>query len=210
MIYLIGGPPKCGKTTLAKQLSKKLNIPFISTDSLELIGMEYTWLHAPKKFDGNYPHTASKGKTNDETYTKNTPKQIAKNYIQQAKSTHLAIDTFSICEITDQNDYIIEGYHLTPQFAAKLSKKYGQDNFKIIFLLKTDQSAFLENIQKSSTPNDWIIAKTKSPETFPKIAEMITTMAQTYKKQAIKYNLEYFEMDSDFNQKIDQIIEILV
>lgn len=63
------------------------------------------------------------GKTNDETYSLNTLGQIAKNYITQSKATYQAIDMFSICEITDGNDSIIEGYHVTPQLANRLRQK---------------------------------------------------------------------------------------
>ncbi|OGF22453.1 hypothetical protein A2Y83_04145 [Candidatus Falkowbacteria bacterium RBG_13_39_14] len=41
MIYLIGGPPRCGKTTLAKEMSKKLRIPWVSTDALEVVTRAY-------------------------------------------------------------------------------------------------------------------------------------------------------------------------
>jgi len=41
MIYLIGGAPRCGKTKVAKQLSKKLGIPWISADSLEGVVAAY-------------------------------------------------------------------------------------------------------------------------------------------------------------------------
>src|SRR3989344_1994558 len=101
MIYLIGGPPKCGKTTLANHLSKKLGIPWISSDTLEVIGMEYVWKFAPKKFDGLYPHATMKGSTNDETYSSASPRQIAKNYLKEAKATYAAIDMVSLCEITE-------------------------------------------------------------------------------------------------------------
>jgi 2-phosphoglycerate kinase len=168
MIYLIGGPPKCGKTTLAKKLSKKLKVPFVSTDTLEVVTMEYVWKYAPDKFDTLYPHSASKGKNNDETYSKTSPKQIAKYYFKQAKATHSAIDSFSICEISDGNDFIIEGYHITPQLVASLFKKYGKENFKTVFLVKTDTTKFLQNIKNSSTPNDWILAKTKNKKLFTK------------------------------------------
>ena len=36
MIYLIGGTPRSGKTTLSKKLSEALNIQYISTDILRL------------------------------------------------------------------------------------------------------------------------------------------------------------------------------
>ena len=125
MIYLIGGPPKCGKTTLAKKLSKKLGIQWVASDTLQVVAREYVSKYAPKKeMDKLYPHSEQKGKTNDETYSLNTPKQIAKNYIQQAKASYDAVDMFSICEITDGNNYIVEGYHVTPQLAARLIKKF--------------------------------------------------------------------------------------
>jgi len=114
MIYLIGGPPKCGKTTLAKKLSKKLGIQWVASDTLQVVAREYVSKFASKKeMDTLYPHNAQKGKTNDETYSLQTPKQIAKNYMKQAKSSYDAVDMFSICKITDGNDYIVEGSFLS-------------------------------------------------------------------------------------------------
>lgn len=139
MIYLIGGPPKCGKTTLAKKLSRELNIQWVASDTLQVVAREYVSKYASKKeMDELYPHNAQKGETNDETYSLHTPKQIAHNYMKQAKASYDAVDMFSICEITDGNDYIIEGYHVTPQLAARLIKQYGHKNFRVLFLYKAD------------------------------------------------------------------------
>jgi adenylate kinase family enzyme len=41
MIYLIGGSPSSGKSILSKQLSKKLNIPYLSTDNIRPIVLAY-------------------------------------------------------------------------------------------------------------------------------------------------------------------------
>ena len=41
MIYLIGGAPRCGKTTFSKRLAAKKRIPWISTDLIESIVAEY-------------------------------------------------------------------------------------------------------------------------------------------------------------------------
>jgi len=41
MIYLIGGPPKCGKTTLARELSRKIKVPWIAVDTLQSIVWAY-------------------------------------------------------------------------------------------------------------------------------------------------------------------------
>src|SRR3990167_3772313 len=88
MIYLIGGPPKCGKTTLAKKLSKKLRVPWVASDTLQVVVMDYVWKYVPEKFGELFPHSTMKGKTNDETYRVISPKEIAKNYMKQAKAMY--------------------------------------------------------------------------------------------------------------------------
>lgn len=66
MIYLLGGPPKCGKTTLAKQLANDYQIPWISADTLENI----VWAYTPqKKHAVLFPHKYSRGRSNDEFYS---------------------------------------------------------------------------------------------------------------------------------------------
>ena len=210
MIYLIGGPPKCGKTTLAKKLSKKLGIQWVASDTLQVVAREYVSKYASKKeMDELYPHNTQKGKTNDETYSLNTPKQIAKNYIQQAIASYDAVDMFSVCEITDGNDYIIEGYHVTPQLAARLIKKYGRKNFRVLFLVKSDIEKFVLDVKKSSTPNDWILRKTQKKETFYKIAEMINYYGQFFDKEAMKYKFKVLNMDNDFGGQLKKAIEHL-
>lgn len=211
MIYLIGGPPKCGKTTLAKKMSNKTGIPWVSSDTLQVVARAYVSKFASKrKMDKLYPHKAQRGKTNDEIYSLLTPKQITNNYITQGKSSYDAIDMFSICEITDGNDYIIEGYHVTPTLAARLISKYGIYNFRVLFLVKSDIEKFVDNIEKSSTPNDWIIAKTKNEETFYKIAEMISVYSEHFMKKARKYKFKVIHMDDNFSGQIKKAMELLM
>jgi len=210
MIYLIGGPPKCGKTMLAKKLSKHLGIQWVASDTLQVVAREYVSKYASKKeTDKLYPHNAQKSETNDETYSLNAPKQIAKNYIQQAKASYDAVDMFSICEITDGNDYIVEGYHVTPQLAARLIKKYGSKHFCVLFLVKSDIEKFVRDVKKSSTPNDWILAKTQEKETFYKIAEMISDYGQFFDREAKKYKFKVLNMDNDFGGQLKKAIELL-
>jgi len=210
MIYLIGGPPKCGKTTLTKKLSKELGIQWVASDTLQVVAREYVSKYASKEeIDKLYPHNAQKGKTNDETYSLNTPKQIANNYIKQARSSYDAVDMFSICEITDGNDYIVEGYHVTPQLAARLIKKYGSKHFRVLFLVKSDIEKFVLDVKKSSTPNDWILRKTQEKETLYKIAEMIGYYGQFFDKEAKKYKFKVLNMDNDFGGQLKKAIELL-
>ena len=209
MIYLIGGPPKCGKTTLAKKLSHILKIPWISTDSLQSVVQAYTNKNdIPKKFPWSVRRKETK-RINDIAYNTFSANEIIKFYRTQAKSVFMAIEMMTICEITDGNDLIIEGYHIEPSLVAKLRKKYGKKNVCGVFLVKTDTKKFVQDIVKTSTPNDWIISKTKNKETYLKIAEMICEYGKFFGNEAEKNRLAVFNMDDNFNDKIDSAVTLL-
>jgi len=206
MIYLIGGPPKCGKTTLAKKLSKTKNIPWVSTDSLQCAVRPYL---SEEDFPKFFPATVQRCDTNDEKYFKYSVTEIIKAYCQQAKTIYQAVDMFIACEIADGNDFIIEGYHIEPSLIAKLNKKY-PSKLKSVFLIKSDENKFVDNINKSATPNDWIIAKTNNRSTYNKIAKMVCKYGKIIKKDTKKYDLKILNVDNNFDKQINKLIDELI
>ena len=79
-----------------------------------------------------------------------------------------------------------------------------------MFLVKNDERQFVQDIHKSSTPNDWIIRKTKQEETFHKIAKMIAEYSKYFEKEAKKYKLPILEMDNNFEKQIKNAINTLI
>lgn len=205
MIYLIGGPPKCGKTTLAKRFSKLKGIPWVSTDTLQCVIKPYL---DKKDLSKKFPTSAQRCNNNDEKYSQYSINEIIEAYQQQAKTSYQAIDMFTICEITDDNDFIIEGYHIEPELVAELNKKY-PNKLRSIFLIKSDESKFIADIKKSTTPNDWIIARTNNEETYSKIATMIYEYGKFFKKESKKYGFKVLNMDNDFDNQINKAIDNL-
>lgn len=205
MIYIIGGPPKCGKTTLAKTLSKSLGIPWVSTDTLQCVIKPYI---NQEDFSKKFPTCYQRGKDNDEKYSKFSSREIIAAYQQQAKTVYEAVDMFTVCELTDGNDFIIEGYHIEPELIAKLNLKY-PEKIKSIFLVKSDKDKFVCDIKKSSTPNDWIIVRTNKDETYQKIANMICEYGNFFKKESEKYGFKVLDMDNDFDNQIKKAINYL-
>ncbi len=205
MIYLIGGPPKCGKTTLSKKISKLFGIPWVSTDTLQCVIKPYL---ANKNLSKSFPTCDQRCKDNDEKYSKYSIEEIIKAYQQQAKTVYKAIDMFVECEITDGNDFIVEGYHVEPELVSKLNSKY-PGKIKSIFLVKSDMEKFVSDIKKTTTPNDWIIARTKNEETYKKIAKMICEYGNYFEKESEKYRLKVLNMDIDFDNKIKEAVDYL-
>ncbi len=209
MIYLIGGPPKCGKTYLAQKLSLAYNIPWISVDTLQCVAQAYVAKKdIPKKFPWGQIRKQTK-RSNDLVYNKYTAKHIISAYQSQAKTSYPAIEMVAVSEITSGHSYIIEGYQVEPRLADRLVKKYGRKYIKPIFLIKTDPQKFIQNIKKSTTPHDWIIQRTKNKTTYPKIADMICKYGKYFEREARRYHFDVFGMDDEFNGKINDIIKYL-
>lgn len=201
MIYLIGGPPRCGKTALAKTMSKKFGIPWISTDMLEVVSGEYMTKNQWKKLHP-YSLLRQKYKGNDEFYDNLSAQKIISILRKEARSTFAAIDMAAICEINDGNDYVIEGYHIEPALADKLVKKYGRKNIKAVFLTKHNAAKFASDVKKSKTPNDWLLVLTKKEETFLKVGEMVSTFSRCFENEAKKYKFKVYNMDQNFQKQL--------
>jgi len=210
MIYLIGSPPRCGKTTLAKKMSKQAKIPWLSCDTLDAITQELT----PKdKWQKKYPYSflrKKSGRNNDEFYNLYSANKIISILKKEAMAVYGAIDTVIACEIADGNDYIIEGYHIQPSFAKKMINKYGEQNVRAIFLTKFDENKFAQDVHKSITPNDWLIVLTKKPDTFIKVGNMVSVYSKNFEKEARNCGLKTFNMDTHFNDQIDRAIQYLI
>ena len=206
MIYLIGGPPKCGKTTLAKKLAQEYQIPWISADTLQNIA----WAYTPKeKHSALFPHSYLRGESNDEFYSEHSPQQIIKKYIAQGKTTYDAISMMAETYLTDKDNFIVEGYQVTPEIVDRIFKKFGKKHIKAVFLVKYDEQRFIQCIHKSTTPNDWVIRKTKDEATYGRIAKMIAEYSSYFEKEAKKYGFKVFNMDNEFESQLNAITKEL-
>jgi 2-phosphoglycerate kinase len=202
MIYLIGGPPKCGKTTLAKALAQAKGIPWVSTDTLQSVIKPYI---RKGEYAEKFPASFQRCEDNDEKYSKYSVDEIISAYQKQAVTSAAAIEMFTLSELTDGNDFIIEGYHVTPDLASKLKSKFPQKT-RSLFLVQGDKQRCVDNIKNSTTPNDWILARTKKEGTYDAIAEMICAYSKIIHTEAEKHGLKIISLDGDFENKIQEIV----
>jgi len=68
---------------------------------------------------------------------------------------------------------------------------------------------FINDIKKSTTPNDWIIARTNKEETYGKIAKMIREYGKFFEKESKKHGFKVLNMDDDFDNQINEAIKYL-
>jgi len=206
MIYFIGGPPKCGKTALAKKLSKQLSVPWMSADTLQNIVRAYI---PEEKHAALFPHSALRGTSNDDYYNAHATEDIVSRYMKQAEATHDALRMIAATYITDEDDFIVEGYQVHPKIVADILSEYGTEHIRSVFLIRTDVEKYVADIPKTTTPNDWIVRKTKNLETYEKIAKMVALYSQKIEEEAKNVELPVIEMDNDFDANIERSISLL-
>ncbi|MFC1651827.1 hypothetical protein ACFL24_01570 [Patescibacteria group bacterium] len=205
MIYLIGGPPRSGKTIIAKKISKS----WISADIIESMVVSYINKKDLKRL---FPKSIIRVKTkqsNDAMYNSYSAKEIVKAYIKQARASWKAIETMITCELKEGHDYIIEGHQIHPQLIARIIKKHKKINIVPIILTRFDKDEIVSGCQKHETENDWFIQKTKNKETYYKIAEMISVYSDFFEREAKKYKLKVINMDGDFKKQSQVVVKYL-
>lgn len=79
-----------------------------------------------------------------------------------------------------------------------------------LFLLKKNVEKMMTDFRKSSTPDDWILRKTKNAETLCKIAEMIALYSDYFEREAHRLGFKVIRMDNQFEQRITEAMDLLM
>lgn len=197
MLYLIGGAPRCGKTKLAKKLSKKLNIPVFSTDKLRVdilkkIPQDQVDLKFPfeKMFNGDRV---------DECFRNHKPIDFLNADKREART--LFNDVKSLVANKNNLNYIIEGVHLLPVYMNKLFDSNSE--FRIIYLGKTNEIEILRGLNLNRDKNDWIIGHIKHDITFKRASKMVREYGQYFEKEAEKFGYKYINTESNFFDRLN-------
>jgi len=207
MIYLIGGAPRCGKTTLARKISNELEISMLPADYIKSAVSNYI----PKEeLSSKLPvvNIRRENKSNDYLYSQYSAKEIVDFYYAEAETVWPAIKSIISYAIQDDHNIVIEGYQITPTLLHTITASE-LENIKTLFLYKKDKQLIAEALINSKTPSDWAKKKTKDHDTFYKISEMIKFFGDRTKKEAEQYGFPTFNMDTDFEDQLNKITENL-
>ena len=210
MIYLIGGPPRCGKTTLAESLAKKISFPYFTLDHVTSVVSPYI---PESEYVTRLPLRVAREETNysnDVFYARYSTEQIVNIYFAQAGTYWPGIENFIKYAIEDDHDLILEGWQILPHFVHAMVTPENQNKLKIIFLYKTNVENIVCGLKANTAGNDWVLKNTKDENTFSAIARMISHFGSHIEKEAKQNDLRSVNTDKDFRQKLDESLESMV
>lgn len=202
VLYLIGGPPRCGKTTLSAALARKLRIPYFSIDHIASVIPPYI----PTELqDESFPLKALRQRVNNdndrffETYS---AEEIVTMYQRQAATVWPGVRSFINYAIEDEHTLILEGWQLLPRFLAEFPFERRTGNVQIRFLYKRNVDEIVSGLKANDPFNDWVLTHTKNASSFTQIARMIACFGEATEKDAGELRFDATSMDRDFAQKI--------
>jgi 2-phosphoglycerate kinase len=191
-LYLIGGAPTTGKSTLAKYLSNKLNIPWISCDQIRSLAQELL-----KNHKGDNPELFNDAETAEEFYSKNNAKEVAELEIRQSIAFQPILQTF-IDRSYPWKSFIVEGVNILPEYISKI--RFDGDIIPI-FLIDEDEDRAKKVIFERGL---WGPAKSYSDELKHIEVEWVKKFSEHIKENCVRHNLKLFEVSKD-DESLDKI-----
>lgn len=204
MIYLIGGAPRCGKTTVARNLTQACCCSHVPADYL---GTAFSNYIPESELQARYP--SWNVATVDERFATYSTIEIIANYRTKAETVWPGLRDFIVYALYQQHDMIVEGYQLEPRFVHELRVTYPQFPITAVFLCREQIDAIRDDLKKGTDPEDWVRKSTTQAITWTRIATMVRQYSAYVREEATKYNLATFDMDQSFPERVTEVVTYL-
>ncbi|HEX7368033.1 MAG TPA: AAA family ATPase [Candidatus Saccharimonadales bacterium] len=189
MIYLVGGPPRVGKTTLVKYLVQMHPMHAVSTDAIRYMLRRSVPKEALNQDIFIDFHEDVMGRWNVRS-----PQQTLDEQNRQSKAYWPALEKLIEAYTEDGVDVVVEGVAILPEFAKLL-----RDPSRSVFLGNTAEShGEAIRRQAGTNPHDWM--HNYGEEELENAAEFFMVMSHFIISEAGRYGFPYVEMvDDDFD-----------
>jgi len=205
MIYLLGGPPRVGKSIISKTITVKHGVNVVSTDSLGAVLESVLDPEAePGLFIVNrFNEMAAVDRI--DLMVKNTTKRIDYQ-IQEGYAVWKAVKPFILRENDDDRDVAIEGVAVLPELVSQLVDV----DYRAVFI-GNQGNEHKKNIKKSAKENEHDWMRYASDEYIDAFATFVVQMSGYIEEEAHKYGYEYIEMDKrPFNDVMGEVLNSLL
>jgi len=208
-VYLIGRPPRCGKTTVARHLARATASAWLQTDYLEAAFAAYAHPDGLAPPQLALPDEVPHERRNDALYARYSATDIIAYYRALAGQTWAGLRPIIEYALFDDEPLILEGFHLDPsdirRWLAKSDARYpGQ--VRPIFVVREDPAGIEAALHRGDHRNDWVLTKTQDAATFTRIARMIAEYGAMIRAEAEQGGFAVFGTDGDFAQQLENIV----
>ncbi len=204
MIFLLGGPPRVGKSIISNEIRQKYAVSVVSTDSLgAVLENVLSPESAPDLFvfdKFNKMPMAERVKF----ITKDPAGLI--NYVRkESQVVWKAVEAFIRRENDEGRDALIEGVAVLPELVIRLENV----PHRVVFIGNQGEN-HKENIKKSAEENEHNWMRAVSDPYMSAFAMFVKQMSAYIEQQAKKYGFEYIEMDKEsFGNVTEKVMKSL-
>ena len=204
MIFLLGGPPRVGKSIISNEIRQRHAVSVVSTDTL---GAVLENVLSPE----SAPDLFVFGKFNEmpmaervKLITKN-PEVLIDYVRKESRFVWKAVEAFIKRENDEGRDVLIEGVAILPELVNRLENI----PHRLVFIGNQGET-HKENIKKSAEGNEHDWMRNVSDQYISAFAMFVKRMSAYIEQEAKKYGFEYIEMDKQlFGNVTEEVMKSL-
>jgi 2-phosphoglycerate kinase len=189
MIFLLGGPPRVGKSIISSEIQQKRALSVVSTDTLSAVLENVLSPEAaPDLFVFGKFHEMPMAER-----VKLIMKDPAELIDYVRKESHVvwkAVEAFIRREDDEGRDVLIEGVAILPELMSQL-----EDIPHRVVFIGNQGGNHKENIKKSAEENEYDWMRDVSDQYIGAFAMFVKRMSGYIEQEAKKYGFKYIEMD---------------
>jgi len=195
---IIAGPPRAGKSTLARKINEELGCFVIGVDKLVAA------------FQGAYPQLDIRLNWNREKTTENIAPFLGHFLGMFSSADGRGLLPYSHGAVKG-NRFVLEGGYFDFEMLMPILNTYGiealSDNFLLIGLAqnKKTMDEFVNDCKKFDTEDDWTYGFTE--DDLRQIAEDQLSFSRYMTDHLVKYGFTIYDTSTEREQVLDQIVK---
>jgi 2-phosphoglycerate kinase len=204
MIYLLGGPPRVGKSIIASEIRQKCAVNVVSTDSLgAVLESVLSPEAAPDLFIFHKFHDMPMA--DQVKLMMKDPAELVDFVRKESYVVWKAVEAFIRRENDEGRDILIEGVAVLPELMSQIE----DISHRVVFIGNQGEKHH-ENIKRSAQENacDWM--RDACDRYISAFALFVQRMSGYIEQETAKYGLKYIEIDTKlFGDITEEVMESL-